>query len=340
MTFGTLQDVETRGKTVLVRVDFNSPIDPSSNTILDDKRFREHVPTIQALEDAKVVVLAHQSRPGKKDFTTLAAHADKLERLLGMPVNYVDDIFGSCAKRAVREAHPGDVILLENTRFSSEENLSLPAEEGAKTHLVRKLASMADLSAFCADHALKGFAPFAGLPGTAGGACFMNARCYGSEVADLLQNTKYFDFSTLSIKEYIFSPADWAYKVSPFQQNGGIILQSTFKVCTGKKADIIEESCKNIEDRKQKGHFSYPSAGSVFKNNRNFGMPSGKIIEEAGLKGTSIGAAQIAPWHGNFIINNGGASASQIKELVDFTKAKVEEKTGFQLECEVIFVDN
>lgn len=145
MTFGTLQDVETRGKTVLVRVDFNSPIDPSSNTILDDKRFREHVPTIQALEDAKVVVLAHQSRPGKKDFTTLTAHADKLERLLGMPVNYVDDIFGSCAKRAIREAHPGDVILLENTRFSSEENLSLPAEEGAKTHLVRKLASMADL---------------------------------------------------------------------------------------------------------------------------------------------------------------------------------------------------
>ncbi|HJJ30831.1 MAG TPA: phosphoglycerate kinase [Methanocorpusculum sp.] len=145
MTFGTLEDVETRGKTVLVRVDFNSPIDPSSNTILDDKRFREHVPTIQALEDAKVVVLAHQSRPGKKDFTTLAAHADKLESLLGMPVNYVDDIFGSCAKHAIREAHPGDVILLENTRFSSEENLSLPAEEGAKTHIVRKLASMADL---------------------------------------------------------------------------------------------------------------------------------------------------------------------------------------------------
>ena len=145
MNFGTLQDVETRGKTVLVRVDFNSPIDPSSNTILDDKRFREHVPTIQALEDAKVVILAHQSRPGKKDFTTLAAHAEKLESLLGMPVNYVDDIFGSCAKKTVRDAHPGDVILLENTRFSSEENLTLKPEDGAHTHLVRKLASMADL---------------------------------------------------------------------------------------------------------------------------------------------------------------------------------------------------
>ncbi len=145
MTFGTLQNVETHGKTVLLRVDFNSPIDPSSNTILDDKRFREHVPTIQALEDAKVVVLTHQSRPGKKDFTTLAAHADKLERLLGMAVTYVDDIFGGCAKRAVSEAHPGDVVLLENVRFSSEENLNLTPEEGAKTHLVRKLSSMADL---------------------------------------------------------------------------------------------------------------------------------------------------------------------------------------------------
>lgn len=155
MNFGTLQDVNTRGKTVLLRVDFNSPIDPSSNTILDDKRFREHLPTIQALEDSRVVVLAHQSRPGKKDFTTLEAHADKLERLLGMPVTYVDDIIGSCAKKVIRESHPGDVVLLENVRFSAEENLSLKPEDGAKTHLVKKLCSMADLfvlDAFGAAH--------------------------------------------------------------------------------------------------------------------------------------------------------------------------------------------
>ena len=148
MNIGTLQDVDTAGKTVLLRVDFNSPIDPSSNTILDDKRFREHLQTIRALEDAKVVILAHQSRPGKKDFTTLAAHADKLERLLGMPVNYVDDIIGSGAKKAVGNMHPGDVTLLENIRFMAEENLTLKPEEGAKTHLVRKLASMADLCVY------------------------------------------------------------------------------------------------------------------------------------------------------------------------------------------------
>ncbi|MDU9376105.1 Phosphoglycerate kinase [Methanocorpusculaceae archaeon Sp1] len=145
MKFGTLADVETRGKTVMVRVDLNSPIDPSSNTILDDKRFREHVPTIQALEESKVVVLAHQSRPGKKDFTTLEAHAERLERLLDMPVTYVDDIIGRCAKEAVRKSHPGDVILLENVRFSAEENLTMKPEDSRYTHLVRKLSSMADI---------------------------------------------------------------------------------------------------------------------------------------------------------------------------------------------------
>ncbi len=233
-------------------------------------------------------------------------------------------------------------IMDETGNAFSPDDLHGNDENEGKTFYLRCGAGvkMADLSAFCADHALKGFAPFAGLPGTAGGACFMNARCYGSEVADVLKSALYFDFETLSVKEYVFSPDDWAYKVSPFQQNGGIILQSTFKVCADKKANIMEESCKNIEDRKQKGHFSYPSAGSVFKNNRNFGMPSGKIIEDAGLKGTAIGGAQIAPWHGNFIINNGNATATQIKELVNLTKAKIEEKTGFQLECEVIFVDN
>ena len=117
----------------MLRVDFNSPIDPSSNQILDDKRFREHLPTVQALEDARLVVLTHQSRPGKKDFTTLEAHAAKLERLLGRPVTYVEDIFGRCARDAIRNAKRGDVLMLENLRFAAEENL------------VRRLASMADV---------------------------------------------------------------------------------------------------------------------------------------------------------------------------------------------------
>ncbi len=145
MVFGTLQDVETKGKTVFVRVDFNSPMDPSSETILDDKRFREHIPTILALQDAKVVILTHQSRPGKKDFTTLKSHAEKLERLIRRPVTYIDDILGRSAREAISSLRNGEVILLENLRFHSEENLTMTPEEAKQTHLVRQLSERGDL---------------------------------------------------------------------------------------------------------------------------------------------------------------------------------------------------
>lgn len=144
MEIGTLADAGRLKGTVMLRVDFNSPIDPSSNQILDDKRFREHLPTVQALEDSRLVILTHQSRPGKKDYTPLEAHAARLERLLGRQVTYVDDIFGRCAREAIRNAGRGDVLMLENLRFAAEENLTLRPEEAKKTVLVRRLASMAD----------------------------------------------------------------------------------------------------------------------------------------------------------------------------------------------------
>jgi len=145
MEFGTLREEGSVRGTVLLRLDLNSPIDPASNLILDDKRFREHVPTVQALDDAKCVILTHQSRPGKKDFTTLEAHAAKLERLVGRPVHYIDDIFGHSAREAVHDLAPGEVLMLENVRFNAEENLTMDGHEALDTHLVRNLASMADL---------------------------------------------------------------------------------------------------------------------------------------------------------------------------------------------------
>jgi phosphoglycerate kinase len=145
MEFRTLAELGRVAGTVLLRLDLNSPIDPFSNQILDDKRFREHIPTIERLRDAKLVILSHQSRPGKKDFTTLSAHAERLSRLLRRPVRYVDDITGSRAREAVRTLSPGEILMLENVRFSAEENLKMPAEEAAKTLLVRSLAAMGDL---------------------------------------------------------------------------------------------------------------------------------------------------------------------------------------------------
>ena len=145
MTIGTIRELGAEKKTVLLRLDLNSPIDPSSNLILDDKRFREHIPTIKALEGSRVVVVTHQSRPGKKDFSTLEAHAEKLEQLLNKPVMYVDSIFGKHARDAVHAMKTGDIVMLENVRFNAEENLTLKPDEAKKTHLVRKLSAMADV---------------------------------------------------------------------------------------------------------------------------------------------------------------------------------------------------
>jgi phosphoglycerate kinase len=168
----TMDDFNFDGKTVLLRVEFNSPIGPDGR-ILDDKRIRESVPTIRELERAKVVLLAHQGRPGKKDFTTLEQHAKRLQRLIKQDVRYVDDIFGSHASAAIVEAGPGDVVMLENVRFYSEEVLELKPEAAAKTIMVKKLAPLAQFflnDAFGASHrshgSLVGFTPL--LPSGAG----------------------------------------------------------------------------------------------------------------------------------------------------------------------------
>ncbi|MBP2146335.1 phosphoglycerate kinase [Methanofollis sp. W23] len=144
-SIGTIRDLAPEGKTVLLRLDLNSPIDPTSNQILDDKRFREHLSTIKALEESRVVVLTHQSRPGKKDFSTLEGHAEKLAHLLGRPVRYVDDIFGRTAREAVTSLRTGEVLMLENVRFNAEENLTLSPEAAKGTHIARRLAAMGDI---------------------------------------------------------------------------------------------------------------------------------------------------------------------------------------------------
>lgn len=150
----TMDDVILDNKRVLVRVDFNSPMDPSGN-ILDDKRIKSHLDTLRALEDCRVVLMAHQSRAGKKDYTTLEAHARQATRLLRRDVVYIDDIFGSHARDAIKSLIPGEVILLENTRFYAEENMNRTPADHAKSHMVKKLAPLFDLfinDAFAVSH--------------------------------------------------------------------------------------------------------------------------------------------------------------------------------------------
>lgn len=146
MNLKTLDDVETPSLRVLLRVDVNSPIDPTSGKILDTSRFSRNRETLRELEDAAVAVLAHQSRPGKDDFSTLKGHAEVLSDEIGRQVSYVQDYFGPEARRRVRGLEDGEAVLLENVRFYSEENLTdLPRKRQAKSHPVRNLAPLFDL---------------------------------------------------------------------------------------------------------------------------------------------------------------------------------------------------
>lgn len=167
LDFNTIDDFDLEDKTVIVRVDINSPVDPGTGLILDDTRIRLHANTIGELSNkgAKTVVLAHQSRPGKKDFTTLKQHAGALSNILNHAVEYVDDIFGSNARGRIERMKSGDILLLENVRFYSEEILKREPKLQAETHMVQKLSPLADYfvnDAFAAAHrsqpSLVGFA--------------------------------------------------------------------------------------------------------------------------------------------------------------------------------------
>ncbi len=136
-----------QGKKILVRVDFNSPIDPNSQRILSDSRIRAHVPTLRELIErgASVVLMSHQGRPGDPDFTTLEEHAKLLEKHLGVSVIFVEDVIGPYARSVIEKLKPGEIVLLDNVRLVSEEIIEASPEKQSKTIMVKRLAPLFNL---------------------------------------------------------------------------------------------------------------------------------------------------------------------------------------------------
>ncbi len=138
--FWTLDDLILEGKTVLLRVDMNSPLDPKTGEILDASRIRAVLPTLRDLEGARVVLLSHQGRVGSEDFTSLASHGEILRSYLGEKARFVGDIMGPAAIEGIDDLSVGGVLLLDNVRFLAEETLKAPPEKLAETIFVRRLA--------------------------------------------------------------------------------------------------------------------------------------------------------------------------------------------------------
>ncbi|MCL2764151.1 MAG: UDP-N-acetylmuramate dehydrogenase [Treponema sp.] len=233
-------------------------------------------------------------------------------------------------------------IVLDMNEWNGESVWSICAGED---ELVLRSGTLIDAAADIAAAAeLSGLEFLAGMPGTIGGAIWMNARCYGSEMADVLKWVEIIEKdesleNEYEIKRYdINKEKDFDYKKSVFQNMDCIILSASFKLKKGSKVKILADMEKNREDRYEKGHYLFPCAGSAFKNNRDFGKPTGQIIDELGLKGFKIGGAQVAPFHGNIVINADNASASDIRALMDEVAKRVKENTGFILEPEILFI--
>ena len=156
--FLTIDDLELKNKTVLIRVDFNSPLDPKTKQIINDKRIRAHADaTIKQLvkKGAKTVVLAHQGRPGEPDFIPLDQHAKLLGKALSMPVKHVEDVLGEKAQQAIRGLVSGEVLVLGNVRGVSNERKKGTPEDHSKTEFVQNLAPLTDIfinDAFAAAH--------------------------------------------------------------------------------------------------------------------------------------------------------------------------------------------
>jgi UDP-N-acetylmuramate dehydrogenase len=174
-----------------------------------------------------------------------------------------------------------------------------------------------------------------GLPGSLGGAVFMNARCYGGEFQQIVKEVTVVDLDgkTIIVKH---NNMDFAYKQSVFMKNRNwLIIDVTLQLGRGNRRSIAEETKSNYNDRKEKGQFRFPSAGCIFKNDYQYGVPTGKIIEELGLKGIKCGGASVSEYHGNFIINSKKATAADVKSLIEQIEVRVREKTGRPVEREV-----
>lgn len=237
-------------------------------------------------------------------------------------------ILGNGSNLLVRDKGIRGAVIQLSGRMSALETdgTALYAEGGA-------LLSAA--AAKAAEAGLTGLEFASGIPGSIGGAVIMNAGAYGGEMKDVLESvdvlTRDLRRETLPVEQLGLS-----YRHSSLAERGDIVLGARFRLEQGEPQAIQARMAELAEQRREKQPLQYPSAGSTFK--RPEGYFAGKLIQDAGLKGKTIGEAQVSEKHAGFLINTGNATAGEMLELIAFCQRTVEEKFGVRLETEVKIV--
>lgn len=193
--------------------------------------------------------------------------------------------------------------------------------------------SLVSLATSISKKGLSGLEFASGIPGSVGGAVYMNAGAHGSDISKILKKAHIL-FDDGSMKWLSVEEMDYSYRTSILQKRRpGIVLQAVFQLAKGNTSEIVARMQKNKDYRKETQPWNFPCAGSIFRNP----LPqfAGKLIEDAGLKGYRMGGAEISEMHGNFIVNAGNAKASDVLDLIEVVKKTILEQFGVKMETEV-----
>ncbi|MCL2107326.1 MAG: UDP-N-acetylmuramate dehydrogenase [Oscillospiraceae bacterium] len=237
-------------------------------------------------------------------------------------------VFGNGSNLLVKDSGI-DGVVISTERLTG---IKILPEHRVYCEAGRKLS---DLCLFAQENGLAGLEFAYGIPGTAGGAAFMNAGAYGGEMKDVLHGVSYLTGEG-EIRALSASELKLGYRRSVFMENGGTVLGLTLQLRPGGPEEILADMREILRRRKDKQPLEYPSAGSVFR--RPEGHFASELIERCGLKGRQVGGAQVSEKHAGFIINRGGARAADVRALIALVQTVVESRTGILLEPEIRFV--
>ena len=264
-------------------------------------------------------LLVHMN--GEESFLRLVPLAEKF----GVPYY----IFGKGSNLIVDSDGISGVVFLSGNEFSE-----IVSEDG-DTFVCQAGTPLVQICNKALEQGLTGLEFAYGIPGTLGGAVFMNAGAYGGEIKDVVSSVKAMNRQG-NIKVYSNSELDFSYRHSRFCQSGEIILSAEIKLQKGEKSEIKARMEELMEKRRSKQPLEYPSAGSTFK--RPEGNYAAALIEQCGLKGAHVGGAEVSEKHSGFIISKGNATFTELMELIRIVKDTVRKKTGYSLECEPLII--
>ena len=277
-----------------------------------------------------------------KDYTSFKAGGKAAEMVIVESVEELKEILAEIdqAKRPYLMLGNGSNTLIKDSGFSgtvvklgdSFNQVQVHGETGEKL-VCGCGALMSSVAKAALAESLTGFEFASGIPGSIGGAVFMNAGAYGGEMKDIVESVNLVSRDGKVLRTVSGEEMDFSYRHSILQETGEVAVSVVLRLSKGDAAEISETMRDLTKRRNEKQPVQYPSAGSFFK--RPEGFFAGKLIQDAGLRGLSVGGAQVSELHSGFIINKGGATATDIIDLMHLVQNTVFDKFGVKLEPEV-----